>query len=333
MEESINLNTENNILETKLNLDRFAELADKVKNNIHEHIVGQESLVQLMMIALVADGHVLLEGVPGVAKTLAAKLMARSVDVEFSRIQFTPDLLPSDILGTSVFIQNESRFEFRKGPLFSNIVLIDEINRAPAKTQSALFEVMEETQITIDGESRKLESPFMVLATQNPVEQEGTYRLPEAQLDRFMFKISIDYPNVEQEGIILLNHQARKGKVHFEELKSVIDRKELQEIRTIAKDVVIEEKLVKYIVNIVDATRNNPSIYLGASTRASIALLEGAKALAAISGRDFVTPDDIKYLARPVLEHRIILTPDMDIEGVRVSDVIKQILNKIEIPR
>ncbi|RYZ24258.1 MAG: MoxR family ATPase [Chitinophagaceae bacterium] len=324
---------ESEIFEQRTDLTALSEAIAAVQQQIRTVIVGQEELVRLVIAALLADGHVLLEGVPGVAKTLSAKLTAKSLDVPFSRIQFTPDLMPSDVLGTPVFNPKEGTFDFKKGPLFSNIVLIDEINRAPAKTQSALFEVMEERQITIDGKTYPMQPPFMVIATQNPIEQEGTYRLPEAQLDRFLFKIVVPYPDAEQEFAILrqFNHQATAEVLAA--IRPVLQRDDVVRLRGQVRSFVIEEKLLRFIANFVNSTRNHKSIYLGASPRASLAIMNASKAIAALSGRDFVTPDDILEVIPPVLRHRIILTPEKEMEGVTEDAVIRQILQTLDIPR
>ena len=313
----------------------FTELHNSVaqiKEEIGKVLVGQTKLVEQMIVAVLANGHILLEGVPGIAKTLSAKLLARTFDVGFSRIQFTPDLMPSDVLGTSIFMPGTGKFEFRKGPVFSNVVLIDEINRSPAKTQAALFEVMEERQVTNDGATYILEYPFMVIATQNPVEHEGTYRLPEAQLDRFIFKIVIDYPNHDEEVAILARQNAGELSPDVR-INKVIDRTKLKQFRDEITHVVVEDQLLDYIAKIVGATRNNPWITLGASPRASLAILNASKALAAVRGRDFITPDDIKEMAVPVLCHRILLTPEKELDGTSVDTVVNQIIDKIEVPR
>ncbi len=318
--------------ESRVDLTKLKEGVAKIREQVGKVIVGQKQMVDLIITAVLADGHILLEGVPGVAKTLAAKLVAKSMSVDFSRVQFTPDLMPSDVLGTSVFNMKTSEFDFKKGPIFSNIVLIDEINRAPAKTQSALFEVMEERQVTIDGATYKMEAPYLVLATQNPVEQEGTYRLPEAQLDRFLFKIEIGYPSVEDETEVLLRAANRKGE-QLDEITPVISAEDIAGYKSTLSDIIVDEKLLGYIAQIVNQTRNDQSIYLGASPRASLALLNGSRAFAAIQGRDFVTPEDIKFLAGPVLKHRIILTPEKEMEGISASEVIQQLVAKTEVPR
>lgn len=305
----------------------------EIKKQLGKIIIGQEAFVDLLIVGLLANGHVLIEGVPGIAKTITAKLFAKTLKTEFSRIQFTPDLMPSDVLGTSILNMKSSEFEFKKGPIFSNIVLIDEINRAPAKTQAALFEVMEERQITMDGEKYLMEYPFMVLATQNPVEQEGTYALPEAQLDRFLFKIKVAYPNLEEEITILKTHHDRKQAVPQEAIEGVLTAEDLKKFRGQVQEVLIEDKIFNYIAQVVDKTRNHPHLYLGGSPRASLAIMNAAKAFAAINGRDFVTPDDVKKSMAPVLRHRIILSPEREMEGMTPETVIDMIAQSIEIPR
>jgi MoxR-like ATPase len=322
-----------NQFENRLDLAGLTEKTKNVKEEISAIIIGQQQFIDLLLVALLADGHVLIEGVPGVAKTLTAKLLSKTIDARFKRIQFTPDLMPGDIIGTTVFNSKSGSFEFKQGPLFAHIVLTDEINRSPAKTQSALFEAMEERQITVDGTTYPLEEPFMVLATQNPIEQEGTYRLPEAQLDRFLFKINVDYPSMENESAMLLNYHNNKNQVDIEKVKKVLDRAQILKLKALVGQVIVENHLVNYIVQVVHATRKNPSLYLGASPRASIAILKAAKAHACIENRDFVTPDDIKFVALPVLRHRVLLTPEKEMEGVSVDTVIQQIIDKIEIPR
>ncbi len=319
--------------QSRIDLSAFSQKVSEIKTEIGKFIVGQEHMTDLLIIALLSDGHVLLEGVPGVAKTLMARVLARTIDTTFKRIQFTPDLLPSDIIGTTIFNMQKSVFSFHKGPLFSNVVLVDEINRAPAKTQAALFEAMEERQISVDGTTYPLLPPFVVLATQNPIDLEGTYRLPEAQIDRFLFKIVVDYPKIEEEKKILNNFQERKGNVDIGKVNKIITSEELFEIREKVSGIYVEEKLIDYIAKIVDKTRNNPDLYLGSSPRGSLSILASAKACAAINGRDFVTPDDIKYVTPSVLIHRLILSPEKDIEGVKSEDVISDILSSLEIPR
>lgn len=319
--------------ENRIDLSELQEGINLIKNEIEKVIVGQKNMIDMLIASILANGHSLIEGVPGVAKTISAKLLARSLDIEFSRIQFTPDLMPSDILGTSVFDMKSSEFEFKKGPIFANMILIDEINRAPAKTQAALFEVMEERQITIDGQKYNMELPFIVLATQNPVEQEGTYRLPEAQLDRFLFKIDIDYPNLNEEIEILQREQALKGNFKIDKITAHLSSDKIMKFQELVNQIIIESHLVKYIADIIVNTRNNPFLYLGASPRASIAILKASKAFAAMSGRDFVTPEDIKKVAIPVLQHRVIVTPEREMEGVTTKQIIKQIIEAVEIPR
>jgi MoxR-like ATPase len=316
-----------------IDLSELKAAADDLKNEIKKVIVGQEEMVDLILIALLSDGHVLIEGMPGVAKTLLAKVVAKCISVNFSRIQFTPDLMPSDVTGTFVFNQKTGDFDFRKGPIFSNFVLIDEINRSPAKTQSSLFEVMEERQITADGNCFKMDYPFIVLATQNPVEHEGTYRLPEAQLDRFLFKIEVDYPALEEEILILESHNLDTRDNLLNKVSPILTASKIKEYRDKVSQVFIEKNMIAYIAKIVTGTRNNNALYVGASPRASIALMNASKALAAISGRDFVTPDDIRYLAPIVMKHRVVLSPEREIEGILAEDIIAQIIKNIEIPR
>lgn len=324
---------EEDIFEKRPEATGLNEMIIAVRNEINKVIVGQENMIDLLMVGLLSDGHILIEGVPGVAKTLTAKLLAKIIKADFSRIQFTPDLMPGDVLGTSVFNPESKNFEFKKGPVFSNIILIDEINRAPAKTQAALFEVMEERQVTIDGHTYPMDFPFMVLATQNPVEQEGTYRLPEAQLDRFLFKIIVDYPSLEEEVNILMNQQSVAVDGLLQRVEPLLSKGQLDHFRKVVAGVIIEPGLVKYIAQIVNATRQNASLFLGASPRASLAILRASKACAAVRGRDFVTPEDIVEMALPVLRHRIMLTPEKEMEGASPDQLTKDIINEIEIPR
>jgi len=318
---------------SRIDLEELQEAVKKIKAELGKVIVGQENMLEMLIVSILSDGHSLIEGVPGVAKTVTAKLLARTMAVDFSRIQFTPDLMPSDILGTSVFNVKTSEFEFKHGPIFSNIVLIDEINRAPAKTQAALFEVMEERQITMDGNRYKMTPPFLVFATQNPVEQEGTYALPEAQLDRFLFKINVPYPSLEEEITILENEHARENKFALDLIEPVLTAAQIAEYQKTIKKIIIEPNLLKYIAAITDNTRNNANLFLGASPRASLAIMNASKAMAAINGRDFVTPDDIKKIAPAVLGHRILLTPEREMEGITAKKVVQQIMETIEIPR
>ncbi len=324
---------EENFFQQRTDLGSLQAAVMSLKSEIGKVIIGQDQMIDLLLAAVLADGHVLIEGVPGVAKTLTAKLLSKSISVGFSRIQFTPDLMPSDVLGTSVFNPRESSFQFKRGPIFSNIILIDEINRAPAKTQAALFEVMEERQITVDGHTYELSFPFMVVATQNPIEQEGTYHLPEAQLDRFLFKINVTYPSAEQEFRIVLNHHQLDLNAMIERVGSVLTAEQLDVLRKQVRLIHVEEKLISFITSIVANTRNHKSIYLGASPRASIGILNAAKALAAMRGRDFITPEDIIYVAPAVLRHRIVLSPEKEMEGASPDDVILQIIQSVEVPR
>ncbi len=323
-----NLNFQN-----RIDLSELQEAVGKLKAELAKVIVGQQDFIELLIVSLLSNGHVLIEGVPGIAKTVTAKLFAKTLKTGFNRIQFTPDLMPSDVLGTSVLNMKTSDFEFKKGPIFSNMILIDEINRAPAKTQAALFEVMEERQVTIDGIRYLMEPPFMVLATQNPIEQEGTYALPEAQLDRFLFKIKVEYPSQEEEINILKTHHERKAQKPLEMVDTVMTPEKLLEFKAKTQEVIIEEKILSYIAEIVIKTRNHPHLYLGGSPRASIAVMNASKAFAAINGRDFVTPEDIKKSLFPVLRHRIILSPEREMEGMTTENVIEMILQSVEIPR
>lgn len=317
----------------KLDLSLVSEAADKIKDELNKVIIGQQEPMDLLLAALFVGGHVLIEGVPGIAKTLIANLLAQTISVDFSRIQFTPDLMPTDVIGTTVFNLKTSEFTFNRGPIFSNIVLIDEINRAPAKTQSALFEVMEELQVTIDGETHLMEFPFFVVATQNPIEQEGTYKLPEAQLDRFLFKINMEYPNLDEEKQIL-RHFKNDFKIRVrQEVETVFSAHELKQCQDLIEQVFIKDELLDYIAAIIHDTRNNGDLFLGASPRASLAIMKSSKAIAAMRGRDFVTPDDIQYVTYPVLNHRIILTPEREMEGYDEQEVINDIIKKIEVPR
>jgi MoxR-like ATPase len=331
--ETNNEQNENVNFESRLNLQPLQENVQKVKAEIAKVIVGQNKMIDQLLVAVLSNGHVLLEGVPGVAKTISAKLLAKTLSLDFSRIQFTPDLMPSDIIGTSVFDLSKSTFEFKKGPIFSNFILIDEINRAPAKTQAALFEVMEERQITADGTTYILEKPFLVIATQNPIEQEGTYRLPEAQLDRFLFKINIEYPNLAEEIHIIQKENELQSRDKMSAIATIISQSHIIEFQELVKQILIEQNLIEYIAKIVLNTRENAFLYLGASPRASIAILNAAKGFAALRGRDFVTPDDIKDAAIPVLQHRVVVTPEREMEGITSTEIIKQIVDSVEIPR
>ncbi|MFN8531636.1 MAG: MoxR family ATPase [Anaerolineae bacterium] len=310
-------------------------LAGSLREQIGRVLVGQESAVELLLIALFVRGHVLVEGVPGTAKTLMAKTLARLVSAEFRRIQFTPDLMPSDVIGTVVFDLNTSQFRLKRGPIFTQILLADEINRAPAKTQSALLEAMEERQVSIEGETHLLPDPFLVVATQNPVEMDGTYPLPEAQLDRFLFKLTIPYLELPHEIEVL-----RRASAGFDAhdldavgLQPVLDAALLAQIRQVIQTIRVEESLLKYIASIITATRRSGDLLLGASTRASVALLHAARAYAVLNGRDYVMPDDIKTLVAPVLRHRVLLRPETEIDGLDADSVLRRILAQVEVPR
>lgn len=324
---------EQEMFNQRTDLTQLSEAVAQIKQSLGKVIVGQKDTIDLLIAGLLADGHLLLEGVPGVAKTLSAKLVAKCISAKFSRIQFTPDLMPSDVLGTAVFSPKTTEFQFRQGPIFGNIILVDEINRAPAKTQSALFEAMEERQITVDGNTYQLEEPFMVLATQNPIEQEGTYRLPEAQLDRFLFKIEVKYPTLAEEIEILENQHQQKTADQLADITAILSVDQIKSLRNTIKALFVEPKLLAYVAQITHETRNNKSLYLGASPRASLAMINGAKAIAAMAGRDFVTPDDIIKVAAPVLSHRIMLSPEKEMEGLTAADIVAQIIKKIEVPR
>jgi MoxR-like ATPase len=321
------------LFEQRTNLATISNSIELLQTEIKKVIVGQENMLQLLTAAILANGHVLIEGAPGIGKTLTAKLLAKTVQAQYSRIQFTPDLMPSDVIGTNIFNPGSSNFEFKKGPIFGNIILIDEINRAPAKTQAALFEVMEEKQVTVDGKAYLLQQPFMIVATQNPIEQEGTYRLPEAQLDRFLFKIEVPYPTATEELEILQRFHAFANGNAVDQITAVLSAETIAQVQQTIKNIVAEPSILEFIANIIVQTRNNKAVYLGASPRASLAMLQAAKAIAAIQGRDFVTPDDVKFIAKPVLRHRLVLTPEKEMEGGKADDIIDSIINAIEAPR
>ncbi len=314
-------------------IKEIGEAVVEIKSEIGKFIIGQSEQIDYLIAGLLVKGHILLEGVPGIAKTYLAKLFSQTVDSDFSRIQFTPDLMPSDILGTSIFNVKSSEFSFKKGPIFSNIILIDEINRAPAKTQAALFEVMQEHQVTIDGSTYLMEQPFMVMGTQNPIEQEGTYKLPEAQLDRFLFRIKMNYPSLEEEILILERFKHDFEQTVISEVKPVLNGKKITQFRKVIENITIKDELVTYIAKIVNETRHNSDLYLGASTRASLGILKTAKTLAAMNSRNFVIPEDIQKASYPVLNHRIILTPEREMEGLQPEDVIKDMISRMEVPR
>lgn len=319
--------------ESSLKLGFLRDKVLQAREEAKGFIVGQEEMIDLLLIGIFTNGHILLEGVPGIAKTLSAKVLSKCLDTNFSRIQFTPDLMPSDILGTSVFNMKTSEFTFNKGPIFSNVILIDEVNRAPAKTQAALFEVMEERQITFEGVKYEMEYPFLIISTQNPVEQEGTYSLPEAQLDRFLFKIILDYPTLEQEQEILNRYKNTTLSPNLDSINKVFSKEDLRKIQQLISEVKIEDNLLGYIAKITHNTRNHAKLYLGASPRASLAMAKASKAMAAIRGRDFITPDDVQSVANHVLNHRIILTPEAEMEGLTTYSVIEEIIHQIEVPR
>lgn len=319
--------------ETRTDLSAFAEKVQMLRDRIAQVIVGQQEAVELILTAILADGHVLMEGVPGVAKTLMARLVARLVDARFSRVQFTPDLMPSDVLGTSVFNMQRGEFSFHQGPVFADIVLVDEINRAPAKTQAALFEVMEERQVTIDGETRPMGPLYTILATQNPVEQEGTYKLPEAQMDRFLMKITLGYPTVDEEVTILERHHRNTRLVKLDDVQPVITREELLQMRGMMDKVFVEPSLLRYIALITEQTRQSKVVFLGASPRASVAMLQASKAYALLQGRDFVAPDDIKQVGPSVLQHRLVLTAEAEMEEQTPARVARLLIEKVEVPK
>lgn len=320
-------------MEERLNLSEFAERIAALKANIAQTVVGQQQAVNLLLTAILSDGHVLLEGVPGVAKTLTAKLIARLIDARFARIQFTPDLMPSDVLGTMVYNMQSGQFSYHKGPVFTDILLVDEINRAPAKTQAALFEVMEERQVTMDGTCHKMGDFYVVIATQNPVEQEGTYKLPEAQLDRFLMKITIDYPTIEEEIEILERHQQPEFSTKLDNVRPLLTIDELMRFRQLAQQVYLDKSLLAYIAGIVAQTRSSKAVFLGASPRASVSIMRASKAYAMLDGRDFVTPEDIKTVTPYVLQHRIQLTAEAEMEGLNAVNVIERLIDKVEVPK
>ncbi|MCS6805402.1 MAG: MoxR family ATPase [Acidobacteriota bacterium] len=311
------------------------EITEHIRHELHKVIVGQEHVIDQILVALFAEGHVLIEGVPGIAKTLLVKVLARVLGLRFSRIQFTPDLMPADITGTNVFNMATGSFSLRNGPVFTDLLLADEINRTPPKTQAALLEAMEERQVTIDGSSYPLPPLFMVFATQNPIEYEGTYPLPEAQLDRFLLKISMPYPTAEQEQQVVLRWHSGFHTLHLDEvpLNPLNGEAVIQECRRTVRAVTVEDGIMHYLVSIVRRTREMIQIGWGASPRASIALLLCSKALAAMRGRSFVLPDDVKEMTKPVLRHRIVLRPEAQIDGLSPDDVLDEVIHHVEVPR
>ncbi len=321
--------------------DRIAKASGFVqplRDNLNQIIIGQEQIIDKIIICMLADGHMLLEGVPGLAKTLTVKTLAASIDIDFQRIQFTPDMLPADLIGTLIYNQKSGEFDTRKGPIFSNIILADEINRSPAKVQSALLESMQEKQVTIGENTYKMNLPFLVLATQNPIEQEGTYPLPEAQVDRFMFKLLIDYPDVESEKILMRNNTQAK---EISEIKAVVSPKKIIDAQNVIKEIYVDEKVEDYILKLIFATRDplkydlndmDGIIDFGASPRASINLVRAAKARAFTDGRGYITPEDVRFIGADVLRHRIILTYEAEAEELTTEEVINRLFEKIEVP-
>jgi MoxR-like ATPase len=318
-----------------MNISDLKNLYQEIKQESSKVLVGLDDSFELLIIALLSNGHILLEGVPGTAKTLMAKTLAYMVQAQFTRVQFTPDLMPSDILGTSVFDMSTTKFYLKKGPIFTQLLLADEINRAPAKTQSALLEAMEEKQVNLEGERHVLDMPFMVIATQNPVEYEGTYPLPEAQLDRFMFKVLVPYSPVEVEMEILRrNHQGfDPHNIEASGIRKVLTSQQVMEVRELIKTVTVEDGILRYIANINATSRRSPDLVLGASARAATHVLMSAKTFAALQGRDFVTPDDVKFVVPAVFRHRILLKPEAEIEGLDADAIIQRLLAQVEVPR
>lgn len=333
MMEQDNLERYKPAFENRIDLSGLQAKLDAVRAEVKKVIIGQDKVINMLLLAILAGGHSLIEGLPGVAKTLTAKLIAKSIRSNFKRIQFTPDLMPSDVTGSTILDIKSNEFEFRKGPIFGNVILIDEINRAPAKTQSSLFECMSERQVTVDGTTYPMANPFIVFATQNPIEHEGTYRLPEAQLDRFLFKIEVNYPDFDQELLILQEHHLQKAKNKEDLVQEVVSIDEVVHFQHMVKMVYVHDDVLRYIAQIIAQTRTNPYLYLGASPRASIAVLEASKANAALQGRDFVTPEDVKYVAEAVLAHRIQLTPEKEMEGFTPAYIVQQLIENVEIPR
>jgi MoxR-like ATPase len=311
-------------------IEQLTEQAERILTEVERAVVGKREALELVLLGMLADGHVLIEDFPGLAKTLIARSFARVTNLDFARIQFTPDLMPADVTGSSIYNQQQGDFEFRPGPIFANILLGDEINRAPPKTQAALLEAMQERQVTIEGQTHVLEPPFLVLATQNPIEYEGTYPLPEAQLDRFVLRMGVGYPSRDDEWEMLDRRQERSQEEV--ELAQVVDRATLLEMQQAVEQVHIEESLGYYIVDLVVATRSAPGVQVGASPRGSLALLKLSRCRAALSGRDFVTPDDVKAIAVPALAHRLALKPELWVERLRSDDIVRELLDQVPTP-
>jgi MoxR-like ATPase len=314
-----------------MTIEQLAEQADRILAEVERAIVGKREALELVLIGLLADGHVLIEDFPGLAKTMIARAFAQVTSIDFTRIQFTPDLMPSDVTGSSIFNQRQSDFEFRPGPIFTNLLLADEINRAPPKTQAALLEAMQERQVTIEGETRPLEAPFLVLATQNPIEYEGTYPLPEAQLDRFLLRLGVGYPDREEEGDVLERRLERAA--DEVELNAVVGRDELLEMQRAIEDVHVDRSVGLYMVDLVAATRSASGIQVGASPRGSLALLKLSRCRAALDARDYVIPEDVKAVAVPALAHRLSLRPELWVQRLRPDDIVAELLDRVPTPK
>ncbi|EGK13787.1 methanol dehydrogenase regulatory protein [Desmospora sp. 8437] len=315
----------------RIDTRRIGDISEKVIHHLEKVVVGQREPLRLLWSSLLTGGHVLVEGVPGLGKTLMVRALGQVVDASFARIQFTPDLMPADVTGTKVFDLQSGRFTFKQGPLFHHLILADEINRTPPKTQAALLEAMEEGQVTVDGEGKRLPQPFFVVATQNPIEYEGTYPLPEAQLDRFSIKLTVDYPGEEEEIAVLREHRMTERRES--RLSPQVGVDEILDCRKMLEGVQVEESVLRYIAGIVRATRHHPRVMLGASPRAGLNLLSLGKAMAAAEGRDYVTPDDVKAVMKPVLRHRVVPNPDVELEGLNIDDLIEEITSTVVVPR
>ncbi|MCP2051293.1 UNVERIFIED_ORG: MoxR-like ATPase [Pseudomonas fluorescens] len=320
---------------TAESLQKASQQAQALRVELRKAVIGQDQVIDDVLTALIAGGHILLEGVPGLGKTLLVRALARCFGGDFARIQFTPDLMPSDVTGHAVYDLHSEQFKLRKGPLFTHLLLADEINRAPAKTQAALLEAMQERQVTLEGEALPIGQPFMVLATQNPIEQEGTYPLPEAELDRFMLKVRMDYPDAQQELEMVreVTRSSRADMLDVQPLRTVLQAEDVLQLQQIASDLPLDEQVLDYAVRLARATRSWPGLTIGAGPRASIALVRGARARALLRGGEFVTPDDIKGCALAVLRHRVRIAPELDIDGLEVDQVLKQLLEQIPAPR